>query len=261
MKRHPLENLLMNNKGRGFFRAEVTGAEATVFLYDVIVSDDYWGGVSALSFAKEMAAIVAPVIHLRIDSPGGDVFASVAMAQAIREHASKVIVHVDGYAASAATQLLMAADESVISPGGMVMIHKAWSGAYGNSDDFTALAGLLVKIDGQIAASYAAKTGLETEDLLVMMAAETWMTETEAIDAGFVDALAEGNPNKQNQVRWDLSAYKKAPAAKGPADPPPAAEPPDDNDTDGADPGAVSVSDAQAHANRLRELELIEGAA
>lgn len=276
MQRNRLENLLKQNKGRGQFRAEVTGDEATVFLYDVIVSDDYWGGVTALAFAKELTAINTPVIHLRIDSPGGDVFAAVAMAQTMREHAAKIIVHVDGYAASAATFLLMAADESVISPGGMVMIHKAWSGAYGNADDFTAMADLLTKIDGQISARYAEKTGMEVDALLELMAAETWLTETEAVAQGFVDAVAEGHPDKQkNAAAWDLSAYSKPPAAQ---EPPPAEtpeetppeepaappeEPADENETeepDGAGNSAVSV-ETQARANRLREFELIEGAA
>lgn len=276
MHRKHLENLLRANKGRGQFRAEANGDEATVYLYDVIVSDDYWGGVTALAFAKELTAITASVIHLRIDSPGGDVFAAVAMAQAMREHSAKIIVHVDGYAASAATFLLMAADESVISPGGMVMIHKAWSGAYGNADDFTAIADLLTKIDGQIVARYAEKTGIDSDVLLELMAAETWLTDAEAVDKGFVDAIAEGNQGKQNAAAWDLTAYQKPPAASaagsGPAppeaDPPETEEPPEepvatteDNEEDeGAGNGAFSV-EQQARANRLREFEIIEGAA
>ena len=208
-----IRQLIENNKGRGQFRAETSGTEATIYLYDVIVSDDYWGGVSALTFAKELNSLDADIIHLRLDSPGGDVFASVSMAQAMREHKSQIIVHVDGYAASAATQLLMAADKSVISKGGMVMIHKAWTFAVGNSDDFTSTANLLDKIDGQIAESYATKTGIDTEEILQMMADETWMTETEAVDKGFVDAIAESNPDKckKNSAKWDLSAYSKAP--------------------------------------------------
>ena len=38
------------------------------------------------------------------------------MEQAVREHASKVIAHVDGYAASAASYLALAADEIIMAP-------------------------------------------------------------------------------------------------------------------------------------------------
>ncbi len=56
-------------KARAPFRAEVKGGEATLYLYDVIVSDDYFGGVCAESFVKELQALDADVIHLRINSP------------------------------------------------------------------------------------------------------------------------------------------------------------------------------------------------
>ena len=81
-----LFKLLALNKGKGFFKAETTQEEATLYLYDAIVSDSYWGGVTPLDFAKSLSAITAPTIHLRINSPGGDVFAARAMAQAIKEH-------------------------------------------------------------------------------------------------------------------------------------------------------------------------------
>lgn len=109
------QTLLQLNKGKGSFHVEnKTEAEATIYLYDAIVSDDIWGGVSAVNFVKELNALSNPVIHLRINSPGGDVFAARAMSQAIKEHKSKIIAHVDGMAASAATFPVIAADESVI---------------------------------------------------------------------------------------------------------------------------------------------------
>lgn len=252
--KHPLNNLITTNKGIGSFYAETTGDETTIFLYDIIVSDDSWEGVSPLTFNKELLSISSPVIHLRLDSPGGEVFASVAMAQAMREHSSKIIVHVDGYAASAATQLLMAADESVISPGGMVMIHKAWTFAAGNSDDFASTAELLSKIDGQIVESYANKTGKDPSDLVAMMAAETWMTEKEAVAMGFVDAIAEGNPDKQNRAEWNLSAYTKPPKAEEPT------KEPIDNNTPVETVEEFEQFDAHAHAVRMMEITLIEGA-
>jgi ATP-dependent Clp protease protease subunit len=244
MNRNRIKQLLENNKGRGQFRAETSGGEATIYLYDVIVSDDSWGGVSALTFAKALNAIDADTVHLRLDSPGGDVFASISMSQAMREHKALIIVHVDGYAASAATQLLMAADKSVISKGGMVMIHKAWTFAMGNSDDFTGTAGLLNKIDGQIAESYSTKTGLTVEEAMQMMADETWMTETEAVEMGFVDAIAEPNPDKQkkNASKWDLSAYSKPPEVPEEEEPP-ADEEDSDNSTDDGSDGNGAVSD------------------
>jgi len=209
---HQLQQLLALNKGKGSFHVEnKTESEATIYLYDAIVSSDPWGfgGVSAIDFVKELNTLTNPVIHLRINSPGGDVFAARAMSQAIKEHPSKIIAHVDGVAASAATFPVIAADESVISNGGMFMIHNAWTIGAGNASDFIELADLLEKTDQSILNDYVAKTNKTADEIKAMMDAETYLYGQEAVDAGFVGAIAEA-PVK-NTIKWDLSAYLHAP--------------------------------------------------
>ncbi len=208
MNQH-LHKLLADNRGRGMFKAEASGNEATIYLYDVIVADDYWGGVGAQSFVKELNSISADTIHLRINCPGGDVFAARAMEQAIREHGSKVIAHIDGYAASAASYMALAADEVVIAPGGFFMIHKAWTVAFGNSNDLLDTAALLDKIDGSLVDTYARETGNDKAQIADWMAAETWFTAEEAVQFGFADSIAEASPRAS--ASWNLSAYSGAP--------------------------------------------------
>ncbi len=204
-----LLKLLAKNKGKGYFKAETTGDTATLYVYDAIVSDNYWGGITALDFVKELAAITAPNIDLRINSPGGDVFAARAMAQAMKEHPGTITAHVDGYAASAATFLVIAADSSVISDGAMFMIHNAWTVAAGNAKDFADMASLLSRTDQTIVNDYMAKTGATEEQIKLWMDAETYFYGQEAIDAGFITTLAASAP--KNKIDWDLSAYAKAP--------------------------------------------------
>lgn len=106
-----------NRTAAGIPKAEESG-ESTLYLYDVIVSDDYWGGISAEKFVKELNALDAPTIHLRINSPGGEVFAARAIEAAIRNHPARIVAHVDGYAASAASFVAVACDEVEIAPAG-----------------------------------------------------------------------------------------------------------------------------------------------
>jgi len=200
-----LIKLLVSNKGKGFFRAETTTDTATIYLYDTITSDPYWGGVTALDFARALASINVPEIHLRIDSPGGDVFAARSMAQAIMEHTSKIMVHVDGLAASAATLLAVAADDSVISAGGMFMIHNAWTMTMGNANDFLEIAALLERIDISINANYVEKTGKTADQIKQWMDAETSFIGQEAVANGFINSIAKIAP--KNKIKWDLSAY------------------------------------------------------
>lgn len=204
-----LLKLLADNQGKGFLKAMDDGEEATLYLYDVIVSDDIWGGVSASSFVKELHAIKAPVINLRINSPGGDVFGARAMETAIAEHDSQIIAHIDGQAASAATYVALAADKVKISDGGFFMIHKAWSVALGNTDDMLHMAELLEKIDQTLANTYAKRTGRDVAEISAMMAAETWLNAEEALDMGFVDEIVSNGAKAQ--THWNLSAYARAP--------------------------------------------------
>lgn len=178
----------------------------TIYLYDAI--GDYFG-ISAQSFVKDLAGVDAPVINLRINSPGGDVFAAQAMSQALRDHPAKVIAHIDGVAASAATTVALAADEVVMNAGGMFMIHNAWSLAMGDYREMTKVAGMLKRANDIIAADYQRKTGKTQEEINGLMDEETWFNAEEALASGFVDRIATSEKKAKNL--WDLSGYSKVP--------------------------------------------------
>lgn len=218
--KNKLFQLLGLNKGAGSFKAETNGDEVTLWIYDVIVDSDataeWWGGVSAESLVKQLRGLTASTINIRINSPGGDVFAARAIEQAIRDHSATVIAHVDGYAASAASLIAVAADKAIMAPGTFMMIHKAWTFAMGNADELFSTAALLEKIDGTIQQSYETKAGdkAKGQDFGALMAAETWFTPEEAIAAGLADEIAATAPKAQAQPAWDMSAYDHAPQAQ-----------------------------------------------
>jgi len=189
------------------------GTEATLYVYDEIVGDDWeaeWGGgVSSKKFIETLNGLSAPVIHLRINSPGGDVFAARTMETAIKNHASKVIAYIDGLAASAASILAIAADEVVIAPGGFFMIHNASMLTWGNKEELAQKIDVLTKVDDSLADTYVAKTGQEKEKIAEMMNAETWIGSADAVEQGFADSVMEYAV--KNSIKWDLSAFENAP--------------------------------------------------
>ena len=210
-----LNKLLADNRKAAARKFEVLAKqgsdEAEIFLYDAIVSSqeeaDWYGGVAPEAFVKAVRGIEAGTIHLRINSPGGSVFAARAMEQALRDHKARIVVHIDGIAASAATFIAMAGDEIMMNKGAMFMIHKAWTWTAGNADDLAKEADLLAKIDGTLAQTYADRTGKDVETINVWMADETWFTADEAVEYGFADKLAE----TEARAEWNLSAYAHAP--------------------------------------------------
>lgn len=210
--RNRLLNLLASNAGQG---AKLQAADNTIWIYDFIVGSEsdaqWWGGVSAESVAKALRTMSGPVA-VRIDSPGGDVFGGRAMAQAIREYPDGVTVHIDGLAASIASIIAIAGSKIIAAPGSMMMIHKAWTMAIGNSEELITTAALLEKIDGTLADSYATKAGGDAADWLTAMKAETWYTADEAIAAGLIDELAPARGAGTAEAHWNLSAFNNPPA-------------------------------------------------
>lgn len=190
--------------------------EATIYLYGVI--GGWWGDIDAETFARELAAIKAGTIHVRINSPGGDVFDARSMMTAARAHSAKIIAHIDGLAASAATAFAMAADEVEISKGARFMIHRAWTVAIGNQNDMRETAELLDGVDDDLANDYAIRTGQTKEQILTWMDAETWMSADETVERGFADRVVEVVAKEKASASasasanaWNLSAYKNAP--------------------------------------------------
>lgn len=224
MKKNLLSLFIANQHQPRNLRVENSDdKEATVYIYDVI--GGWYGGVDAQAFAQLLSAITADTIHVRINSPGGDVFDGRAIATALKAHHAKVIAHIDGLAASSASWIALAADEVKIAQGAFFMIHNAWTTVMGDKRDMNDSAKLLEKIDGSFVKDYAKRTGQKESQIVEWMDAETWFTADEAVKYGFADGLAESDKPETGNT-WNLGAYNNAPDALiNPPEPDPADEP------------------------------------
>ena len=128
-------------------------------------------------------------IILDVASNGGDVFSASEIYTMLKSSGKNIVVNIQGLAASAASVIAMAGNTVNISPTAQMMIHKASVVGAGNADDFEHEAKVLNGIDESIASAYELKTGLKQEDLLQMMASETWLNAKEAVDKGFADNI------------------------------------------------------------------------
>ncbi|RVU17489.1 head maturation protease, ClpP-related [Methylobacterium oryzihabitans] len=235
--RHLL-TLLNSNRGRGtgtrIVRAEDGSETATVYVYGAI-GEHY--GVDPQQFVRDLQGVTAATLHLRINSPGGDVFGARAMKTALEQHGATVVAHIDGLAASAASFLMLAASEIEIAAGAFVMIHEPWSFALGTADDLRASADLLDKVGLAIAADYVRRTGEGEAEILALMKAETWFDADEAVAIGLATRKAEA-PAVENA--FDLGAFRNPPRAL--TNPPPK-------------PFEAAAADHSRYAARLRLYE------
>lgn len=174
-----------------------------ILIYEVIGENWYGDGLTGKSFAQKLAALGdVDEINVRINSPGGSVFDGTAIYNQLLNHPAKIIVDIDGIAASAASYVAMAGDTVRIADNGFMMIHRAMGFAMGNTKEMTKLAATLEKLDGSIAATYAKKTGREASEHLNQMDVETWFDAKDAKEAGLVDEITDGQSEPTNILKF-----------------------------------------------------------
>lgn len=177
---------------------------AEIVLYGDIVSarPTDWDGnpvegqyIILSEFLEDMKQ-VEDVNHLtvRIHSAGGNAYDAMTIHNRLKSLAADVTVIVDGVAMSGGSLIMAAGDRVQVYPGSLVMIHCCWSFLFGgyNAAELRKMAESNDAVDRSQAAIYHAKTGIDTEELLSMMEAETYLTGREAVDMGFADELVEG---------------------------------------------------------------------
>lgn len=230
-----LLQLLLENRrpdGKALSRVEAAasdGDETTVYLYDPIVGNrmlaEYFGYVCAQEMVPSIDGVKAGVLRLRVNCPGGDVFAMQAVMNALRsasERGVRLIGQVDGVAASAATGILAVCDEVVMGAGTQYMIHNSQGMAMGDRNELRALADLMEKVDGGMLEAYMAKSSKPEATIRGWMDAETWFTAEQAVDNGFADRVSTAGKKAQASSDWKLDAFANAPKAQAaPAAPEP----------------------------------------
>lgn len=159
-----------------------------VLIYDEI---DSWFGVAAADLVRELAEIDAPDILVRINSPGGDMFDGIAIMNGLRGHNARIVVQVDGLAASAASVIAMGGDEIVMNDGSQMMLHNAWAVCVGSAEKMQKTSETLARQNSVIANIYAGRAGGSADEWLAVMAEETWLTAQETVDAGLANRVVQ----------------------------------------------------------------------
>ena len=107
---------------------------AELYLYGDIVDDELTAAWFGGNYPQEIADFVAGLspnqpLTIYFNSPGGDVFAGLAIYNVLKRHQGRKTGKVDGMAASIASVILMACDDRVVNTGAQVMIHDPWTWA------------------------------------------------------------------------------------------------------------------------------------
>jgi ATP-dependent protease ClpP protease subunit len=180
-----------------------------LYIYDEIGP---WG-ITASDVAKALVGLDVDALTVRLNTPGGDVFDGLAIYNLLKENRATIDVVVDGWAASCGSVIAMAGDTVKMQRNSMMMIHKAWSIAWGNADELRELAGVLDKCDSNIADIYHQRAGGDVDAWMSLMSSETWFDAVEAKKAGLCDEVLNADQvddELQDGVPWDLSIFSFA---------------------------------------------------
>lgn len=196
------------------FKAAV-GNEGSLYIYGDIVSyrwDDQ--DTTAQSFKEDLDALGdIDTLNLYINSPGGSVFQGVAIYNILKRHKARVIVHVDGLAASIASIIAMAGDSIHMPENAMMMVHNPWTFTWGNADDLRKEAEALDKIRESMIETYLLKAGdkLDKDMLIKLLDDETWLTAKECLDYGLCDTVGAAKEVAASVNSEVLAKYRQVP--------------------------------------------------
>lgn len=130
-----------------------------------------------------------PVIQLHLNSFGGEVFASFAIADFIEAMDTPVHCLIEGVAASGATIIALACTKTLITPHSAMLIHQqsSWfAGTHEQFKDEIKLQNILIE---QLVSFYGGRSNLEEEAIREMLKRDYWMDAKEALSKGFVDSI------------------------------------------------------------------------
>lgn len=197
----------------------VSSSDAELIIEGPISSESWWGDeATPEQLREELKNFAGKPLTVSLNSGGGDVFAGLAMYNALRELDSEVTIRVDGLAASIASIIAMAGDKVIMSPGSMMMIHKPSIFAAGDEKDLQRAIELLKTVEDSIVPIYTERTSLDSDKVVEMMEAETWMTAEQAVELGFADSVAQAKKKTSEPVEnlfnqklaFSMSATKEA---------------------------------------------------
>lgn len=180
--------------------------------YEILIYDEIgYFGVSAIDVKTMLDDAAGRPVTLRINSPGGDVFDGFAIFNDLVAYPGEVTVEIVGLAASAASFIAMAGDQVVMAENSLMMIHRAWTCACGNTEFLHKMAEMTAEADQMMAGLYALHASDKAKDenhFLGLMSDETWLTPDEALAEGLIDSVGD---QTKITARFDLSAFANVP--------------------------------------------------
>ena len=173
------DNFIKVYKDTIYYRGEIKEPQATEFCIEL------------RKLSEKQFDMHDPCVHIMLSSEGGDVFAGLTMYETLKRCKSKTIITCEGCVASAATLVLLGANERTMYQTSVILVHslRSWMGGYAkpkeikeelqNSETLTEICTRVYKTHCKIK-----KPALEK-----MYDTDLYMTAQQCLHYGFVDKI------------------------------------------------------------------------
>jgi ATP-dependent Clp endopeptidase proteolytic subunit ClpP len=180
-----------------FFNIIATGNTATIWLYGDI-GDSFYEDVCSADIARELkeAEGTYKKIEVRINSCGGDVYAGIAIYNALRNSKADIGIYVDGIAASMASVIALCGKPVQMSQYARLMLHSVSGGCYGTKEELKEVVEQIESLEGSLCQMYAQKTGMTSDEIKAAYfdGKDHYLTAAEALSIGFIDGIYDAEP-------------------------------------------------------------------
>ena len=168
--------------------------EATIFIYGVIGGFDYDKGKSinkADNFVADFNAIDANIIHVKINSPGGNVWEGLPIYNALKNSKKTIYTYVDGIAFSMASLIALSGDKVYGYNNSMFMFHNGSTFVYGNAKEIRKQADTLEKYDQSLSSIIEEKLNISDQEVKekYLNYCDNYFVGKEAKKIGFFDQI------------------------------------------------------------------------
>lgn len=188
-----------------FFNIIPSEDKCCILLYGVIGE---WEKVNSGDITRELmeAESTYNKIDVRINSCGGEVYAGIAIFNALKNSKADITIYVDGIAASMASVIALCGKPVQMSKYARLMLHSVSGGAWGNITEMQKQIELMDSLEGTLCEMYAARLGKSVEEIKATYfdGEDHWLKAQDALDMGLIDGIYDTEPVAEDASVEDI---------------------------------------------------------
>ena len=174
--------------------AIIDGREADLLIYGEIADEvSSEGMVGSRDIVRELLMLekTCDKVRVRINSQGGEVYAGIAIFNAIRRSSCDIAIYTDGISASIAGIVAMCGRKHYMSRYSRLMIHAVSGGVFGNVADLQKMIDEIKGLEETISAIIAERMHITPEEVRERYfdGEDHWFTAEEAVALGLADGI------------------------------------------------------------------------